>query len=86
MAAKNNNPAELHKGKFLIRLPKDKYHYEDVPVSVNGKTTLIKRGVNVWVSAAVKEVLEHSEEMESRAFERMAKAEEEYESGKSAIE
>lgn len=71
MAKKTEDP---HKGKILIRLPKDKHHYEDVPVSINGKTTLIKRGVNVWVSPEVKEVLEHTEDMEMKAFERIEKA------------
>ncbi len=79
MAAKKNAKTDNHEGKFLIRLPKNKYQNEDVAVSVNGRTTLIKRGVAVWVSPAVKEVLDNNEKMEAKVFERMEAAEKEYE-------
>lgn len=46
-----------------IRLPKTKADQEDVPVWVNNKSWIIKRGVEVEVPASVAEVLRHKEEM-----------------------
>ena len=54
-----------------IKLPKTKAEQEDVFVSVNNRTFLIQRGVQVEVPACVAEVLTHQEEMLERimAFE-----------------
>lgn len=47
-----------------IKLPRGSKKDGDVFVSVNERTWLIKRGVEVEVPACVAEVLAHSEEME----------------------
>jgi hypothetical protein len=46
-----------------IRIPKVKANQEDVFVSVNERTWLIKRGVEVEVPECVAEVIRHQEEM-----------------------
>ena len=46
-----------------IRIPRTKSDQEDVFVSVNLETFLIKRGVEVEVPDYVAEVLQHQEEM-----------------------
>lgn len=55
---------EAHEEKMVkIRIPRTKANQEDVFVSVNMRTWLIKRGVEVEVPECVAEVLRHSEEM-----------------------
>lgn len=49
-----------------IRLPITKGEQGDVFVSVNNRTWLIQRGVNVKVPACVAEVLKHQEEMQEQ--------------------
>lgn len=49
-----------------IRIPKTRKDQEDVFVSVNDRTFLIKRGVEAEVPACVAEVLQHQEEMLER--------------------
>ena len=51
-----------------IKLPRLTKNDEDVFVSVNERTWLIKRGVEVEVPACVEEVLRHKEEMEEEAY------------------
>ena len=46
-----------------IRIPREKANQEDVFVSVNNRTWLVKRGVEVEVPECVAEVLRHQEEM-----------------------
>jgi hypothetical protein len=46
-----------------IKIPKTRGNNEDVFVSVNNYTCVIKRGVEVEVPAYVAEVLQHQEEM-----------------------
>lgn len=46
-----------------IRIPRTKADQEDVFVSVNNYTCIIKRGVEVEVPDYVAEVLQHQEEM-----------------------
>ena len=46
-----------------IRIPRTKANQEDVPVWVNERSWLIKRGVEVEVPECVAEVLRHQEEM-----------------------
>lgn len=46
-----------------VRIPRTSKNQEDVFVSVNMNTYLIKRGVEVEVPACVAEVLRHQEEM-----------------------
>ena len=54
-----------------VRLPKTKELQDDVVVSVNQRSWLIRRGETVEVPACVAEVLQHSEDMaqEALAFE-----------------
>ena len=47
---------------------------DDVYVALNGKTYLIKRGVEVEVPEGVAEILAHSEEMLTQAMEFEAQA------------
>lgn len=62
--------------KVKITLPISRTEKEDVYVAVNGKSYLIKRGVEVEVPDYVAEVLKHSEEMDFKAiaFEAQASA------------
>lgn len=46
-----------------IRIPRTSAKQEDVFVSVNERTFIVKRGVEVEVPECVKEVLQHQEEM-----------------------
>lgn len=60
MAETNNAP----KNKTVkVRIPRTRADEEDVFVSVNMETFLIKRGVEVEVPDYVAEVLRHQEEM-----------------------
>lgn len=55
---------EVPKEKMVkIRIPRTRADEEDVFVSVNMRTWLIKRGVEVEVPECVAEVLRHQEEM-----------------------
>ena len=51
------------KNTVKVRLPKMKADQEDVFVSVNDYTCIVKRGVEVEVPDFVAEVLRHQEEM-----------------------
>ena len=55
------NTAKVKKVK--VRIPRTKADQEDVFVSVNHYTCIIKRGVEVEVPDFVAEVLQHQEEM-----------------------
>jgi hypothetical protein len=69
--------AETTKPKMVkIRLPLTRNEKEDEYVAVNGKSYLIKRGVDVEVPEYVAEVLQHKEEMLSIAFAYEAQAKE----------
>ena len=50
-------------------LPISRTEKDDVPVGVNGRTWLIKRGVEVEVPECVAEVLKHRDEMLSASFD-----------------
>ena len=58
-----------------IRIPRSRENQEDVFVAVNGRTWLIKRGVEVEVPPCVIEVLRHQEEAEADAYDYMTAAE-----------
>ena len=60
---KNEVPAETGPKMVKVRIPRTKKDEEDVFVSVNLRTYLIKRGVEVEVPEFVAEVLRHQEEM-----------------------
>lgn len=51
-----------------IKLPRGRKEDGDVFVSVNERTWLIKRGVEVEVPVCVAEVLEHQEQMHEEAY------------------
>lgn len=55
--------AEAKEKTVKIRIPRTKGNQEDVPVWVNNRSWLIKRGVEVEVPECVAEVLRHQEEM-----------------------
>jgi hypothetical protein len=58
------NKTKAPKEKMVkIRIPRTRADQEDVPVWVNERSWLIKRGVEVEVPECVAEVLRHQEEM-----------------------
>lgn len=57
------NEPKTTKKMVKVKIPRTKADEEDVFVSVNLETFLIKRGVYVEVPDYVAEVLEHQEEM-----------------------
>ena len=56
-------PIETGPKMVKVRIPRTKVDQEDVFVSVNLRTFMIKRGVEVKVPDFVAEVLRHQEEM-----------------------
>ena len=56
------------KKTVTIRLPKTKELRDDVFVSVNQRSWLIRRGETVEVPTCVAEVLQHSEDMAQEAL------------------
>ena len=60
--------------KVKIRLPLTRTERDDVFVGLNGKTWLIKRGVEVEVPEGVAKILERREKMLSLAMEFEAQA------------
>ena len=66
----NTTKPEAVKEKLVkFRIPKTKENQDDVFVSVNDRTWLIKRGVEVEMPECVYEVLMHQQEMEEVALE-----------------
>lgn len=68
MASKNTTTEEktvptTEEERVTIRLPLSREDRDDVYVGLNGKSYLIKRGVNVDVPAGVAEILRRREEM-----------------------
>ena len=59
----------MAKDTVKIKIPLTKTEKDDVFVGVNGKTYLIKRGVEVEVPRAVAEILAHKERMLETAIE-----------------
>ena len=75
-AAKKDTMDTQEKDTEVIHLFKDSQRYKaPVFVGVNGETYLVQRGVPVEVPKAVAEVLQHSEEMENAAMEKITAAE-----------
>ena len=61
------NETKSPKEKMVkIRIPKFKKDQEDVFVSVNERTWIVKRGVEVEVPECVAEVIRHQEELHER--------------------
>ena len=65
----DNKPEEIKEKLIKFRIPKTKENQDDVFVSVNDRTWLIKRGVEVEMPECVYEVLMHQQEMEEIALE-----------------
>lgn len=66
----NATKPEVVKEKLVkFRIPKTKENQDDVFVSVNDRTWLIKRGIEVEMPECVYEVLMHQQEMEEVALE-----------------
>lgn len=61
------------KNTVKVRLPKIRADQEDVFVSVNDYTCIVKRGVEVEVPVSVAEVLRHREEMLEQIMEMQSK-------------
>ena len=51
-----------------IRIPRERERQDDVFVCVNGRTWLIKRGVEVEVPECVAEVIRNAEEVAEQAY------------------
>jgi hypothetical protein len=60
---------ELKEKTVKVRIPKTKEQQDDVFVSVNNRTWLIQRGVEVEVPECVAEVLMHQQEMAEAAMD-----------------
>ena len=64
MATENTKAPKATGPKTVkIRIPRTRSDQEDVFVSVNNRTYIVKRGVEVEVPDFVAEVLRHQEEM-----------------------
>ena len=61
--AEINKTAAPKEKMVKIRIPRTSAKQEDVFVSVNERTFIVKRGVEVEVPECVAEVLQHQEEM-----------------------
>ena len=74
-AADEKKDAKTGEKMVTIRIPRTKADQEDVFVSVNLRTWIIKRGVDVEVPECVAEVIRHQEEVleEIMLFEEAAK-------------
>ena len=68
MATTKPEIAEEKEKTVKVRIPKTKEQQDDVFVSVNNRTWLIQRGVEVEVPECVAEVLMHQQEMLEKAM------------------
>lgn len=77
MATNTNTEKKIEatEEKVKIRLPLTRTETDDVFVAVNGRTWLIKRGVEVEVPPCVVEVLRNQEEALRKAYDFQAAAE-----------
>ena len=73
MAEVNKTEAPKKEKLVKVKIPKVKASQEDVFVSVNERTWIVKRGVEVEVPECVAEVLQHQEEMLDHIMESGAK-------------
>lgn len=69
MATENKAPKTVK-----IKLPLTRSESEDVYVCLNGKSYLIKRGVEVEVPEGVAEILQHKEDQLAESLEYEAQA------------
>lgn len=71
MAEVKNTPKanEPEKEKLVkIRIPRERERQDDVFVCINGRTWLIKRGVEVEVPECVAEAIRNAEEVAEQAY------------------
>ena len=68
MAEAKKSPETAEK-MVTIKLPRNRKDEDDMFVSVNERTWLIKRGVEVEVPECVAEVIRNSELMQEEAYE-----------------
>ena len=61
--AETKKTEETKEKMVKIRIPRVKANQEDVFVSVNERTWIVKRGVEVEVPECVAEVIRHQEDM-----------------------
>ena len=66
--AETKNETVKKEETVKIKLPRGRKDEGDVFVSVNERTWLIKRGVEVEVPVCVAEVLEHQEQLQEEAY------------------
>ena len=67
--AEAKKSAETEEKMVTIKLPRNRRDEDDMFVSVNERTWLIKRGVEVEVPECVAEVIRNSELMQEEAYE-----------------
>ena len=68
-ATKATKTTETEKEKLVkIRIPRERDRQDDVFVCVNGRTWLIKRGVEVEVPECVAEVIRNAEDVAEKAY------------------
>ena len=67
--AEAKKSAETAEKMVTIKLPRNRRDEDDMFVSVNERTWLIKRGVEVEVPECVAEVIRNSELMQEEAYE-----------------
>ena len=68
-ATKATKTTETEKEKLVkIRIPRERDRQDDVFVCVNGRTWLIKRGVEVEVPECVAEVIRNAEDVAEQAY------------------
>ena len=66
--AEAKKSAETEEKMVTIKLPRNRRDEDDMFVSVNERTWLIKRGVEVEVPECVAEVIRNSELMQEEAY------------------
>lgn len=69
-AAKAENKTETKEKMVTIRLPKTKPDQEDLFVSINMRTWIVKRGVDVEVPECVALAIRDSEDMMNEIFDK----------------
>ncbi len=73
--AENKTPTKSKYDKMVkVKIDLTRTEKDDVYVALNGKSYLIKRGVEVEVPAGVAEIIDHSEKMLTQAMEFEAQA------------
>ena len=55
---------------ILVNIPLTREHQEDVAICINGYWTIIQRGVDVYITPAVNEVLQNKLRMQALALQR----------------